>query len=182
MEKREIRRFITDQLNQLEHREQKEQQIYDHLFALPEWKNAQSIAITLSFRNECATEPIILKAWELGKQVVIPKVMHQDMRFFEYLPNSPLIETKMGIREPDDRAVERSLSAVDLCLVPGRAFTRQGYRVGWGGGFYDRVLADYHGHTLAVAFERQLVTAFEVEPFDQPVQQIVTESEVVVCQ
>ncbi|MGE6554517.1 5-formyltetrahydrofolate cyclo-ligase [Exiguobacterium artemiae] len=182
MGKQEIRQFITDQLNQLEHREQKEQQIYDHLFALPEWKNAQSIAITLSFRNECATEPIILKAWQLGKQVVIPKVIQQDMRFFEYLPTSPLIETKMGIREPDDQAKEQSLSSVDLCLVPGRAFTRQGYRVGWGGGFYDRVLADYHGHTVAIAFNRQLVPAFEVEPFDRPVQRIVTESGVVVCQ
>ncbi|MCT4792581.1 MULTISPECIES: 5-formyltetrahydrofolate cyclo-ligase [Exiguobacterium] len=181
MEKQEIRRWITDQLNRLENREQKQQQIYDQLFELPEWKNAQSIAVTLSFRNECATDPIVLKAWQLGKQVVIPKVIQQEMKFFEYVPNSPLIETKMGIREPDDQANEQSLRSVDLCLVPGRAFTRAGYRIGWGGGFYDRALTDYPGHTVAVTFDCQLVSDFEVEPFDQPVQKIVTESKVIVC-
>jgi 5-formyltetrahydrofolate cyclo-ligase len=103
------------------------------------------------------------------------------MKFFEYLPDSRLVETTMGIREPDDTAVERSLNTIDLCLVPGRAFMRNGFRVGWGGGFYDRALIDYRGNTLAVAFECQLVAAFAVESFDRPVDQIVTESEVILC-
>lgn len=181
MEKQEIRQFITHQLNTLNHRQQREQQIYDQLFTVSAWENARSIAVTLSFRNECSTDPIIEKAWELGKQVVIPKVVQREMKFFEYLPNSRLVETTMGIREPDDTAVERSLNTIDLCLVPGRAFMRNGFRVGWGGGFYDRALVDYRGNTLAVAFECQLVPAFAVESFDRPVDQIVTESEVILC-
>lgn len=181
MEKQEIRQFITHQLNTLDRRQQREQQIYDRLFTVSAWENARSIAVTLSFRNECSTDPIIEKAWELGKQVVIPKVVHREMKFFEYLPNSRLVETTMGIREPDDTAVERSLNTIDLCLVPGRAFMRNGFRVGWGGGFYDRALVDYQGNTLAVAFECQLVPTFAVESFDRPVDQIVTESEVILC-
>lgn len=181
MEKQEIRQFITHQLNTLDRRQQREQQIYDRLFTVSAWENARSIAVTLSFRNECSTDPIIEKAWELGKQVVIPKVVQREMKFFEYLPNSRLVETTMGIREPDDTAVERSLNTIDLCLVPGRAFMRNGFRVGWGGGFYDRALVDYPGNTLAVAFECQLVPAFAVESFDRPVDQIVTESEVILC-
>lgn len=181
MEKQETRQFITHQLNTLDRRQQREQQIYDRLFTVSAWENARSIAVTLSFRNECSTDPIIEKAWELGKQVVIPRVVHREMKFFEYLPNSRLVETTMGIREPDDTAVERSLNTIDLCLVPGRAFMRNGFRVGWGGGFYDRTLVDYQGNTLAVAFECQLVPAFAVESFDRPVDQIVTESEVILC-
>lgn len=181
MEKQEIRQFITHQLNTLDRRQQREQQIYDRLFTVSAWENARSIAVTLSFRNECSTDPIIEKAWELGKQVVIPRVVHREMKFFEYLPNSRLVETTMGIREPDDTAVERSLNTIDLCLVPGRAFMRNGFRVGWGGGFYDRALVDYQGNTLAVAFECQLVPAFAIESFDRPVDQIVTESEVILC-
>ncbi len=181
MEKQEIRQFITHQLDALDHRQQREQQIYDRLFTVPAWENARSIAVTLSFRNECPTNPVIEKAWELGKQVVIPKVVQREMKFFEYLPDSRLVETKMGIREPDDTALERSLDTIDLCLVPGRAFMRNGFRIGWGGGFYDRALVEYQGNTLAVAFECQLVSAFAVESFDRPVDQIVTESEVLLC-
>lgn len=181
MEKQEIRQFITHQLNTLDRRQQREQQIYDRLFTVSAWENARSIAVTLSFRNECSTDPIIEKAWALGKQVVIPKVVQREMKFFEYLPNSRLVETTMGIREPDDTAVERSLNTIDLCLVPGRAFMRNGFRVGWGGGFYDRALVDYQESTLAVAFECQLVPTFAVESFDRPVDQIVTESEVILC-
>ena len=149
MEKQEIRQFITHQLNTLDRRQQREQQIYDRLFTVSAWENARSIAVTLSFRNECSTDPIIEKAWELGKQVVIPKVVQREMKFFEYLPNSRLVETTMGIREPDDTAVERSLNTIDLCLVPGRAFMRNGFRVGWGGGFYDRALVDYQGEYVS---------------------------------
>ena len=103
------------------------------------------------------------------------------MRFFDYTRASRLVENKMGIREPDETAVERTLDTIDLCIVPGRVFMRNGFRIGWGGGFYDRALASYPGHTLSVAFEKQLVPIFDIEPFDQPVNQIVTESEVIRC-
>ncbi|AFS69981.1 MULTISPECIES: 5-formyltetrahydrofolate cyclo-ligase [Exiguobacterium] len=181
MDKQELRQFIAHQLDTLENRKQREQQIYDQLFGMPEWHAAQSVAITLSFRNECATEEIILKAWEHGKHVVIPKVVERQMRFFDYTRASRLVENKMGIREPDETAVERTLDTIDLCIVPGRVFMRNGFRIGWGGGFYDRALASYPGHTLSVAFEKQLVPIFDIEPFDQPVNQIVTESEVIRC-
>ncbi len=181
MNKKAVRRGIAEQLNELENRQERERRIAERLFLLPEWMNATSIAVTLSFRNECSTDRIIQQAWADGKRVVIPKVIDQEMRFFEHSSSSRLIENSMGILEPELSAFEIPLPTIDLCIVPGRAYMRNGYRLGWGGGFYDRALIDFSGPTLSIAFAVQVVERFEVESFDRPVDTIVTEDEVIQC-
>lgn len=181
MNKQAVRHAVGKQLTQLDDRVRRERMIEQHLFGLPEWIKATSIAVTLSFRNECSTDRIIEQAWLEGKRVVIPKVVGKQMKFFEHTPSHVLLENTMGIREPDEHASEILLNTVDLCIVPGRAYMRSGYRVGWGGGFYDRALVEFSGATLSIAFAIQVVEVFEVEAFDQPVDTIVTEDEVIRC-
>ena len=91
MNKKAVRRVIAERLNELENRQERERRIAEQLFVLPEWMNATSIAVTLSFRNECSTERVIQQAWADGKRVVIPKVIGQEMRFFEHSSSSRLI-------------------------------------------------------------------------------------------
>ncbi|WP_214847709.1 5-formyltetrahydrofolate cyclo-ligase [Exiguobacterium sp. s193] len=181
MNKQAVRHAVGESITQLDDRVDRERMIEQHLFSLPEWTEATSIAVTLSFRNECSTDRIIDQAWSEGKRVVIPKVVGKQMKFFEHTANHVLLENTMGIREPDEQASEILLNTVDLCIVPGRAYTRSGYRIGWGGGFYDRSLVEFSGATLSIAFAIQVVEQFEVESFDQPVDMIVTEEEVIRC-
>jgi 5-formyltetrahydrofolate cyclo-ligase len=70
--------------------------------------------------------------------------------------------------------MEVDASRIDLMIVPGLAYTREGYRLGFGGGYYDRYLQNYHGKTISLAFNEQLVPNFLVEEHDIPVSEIIT--------
>ena len=72
-------------------------------------------------------------------------------------------------------------SALDLVLVPGLAFDRRGWRVGFGAGLYDRFLFGVRAPRVALAFSLQLVDSLPVEPHDEPVDWIVTEGETIAC-
>ena len=97
------------------------------------------------------------------------------MTFREITSFSQLEVVYYGLQEP----VEEQTSAVihneiDLLFVPGLSFETKGYRLGHGGGYYDRYLAQYQGETVSLAFPVQVVDEIPVEPFDIPVQKIVT--------
>jgi len=64
-------------------------------------------------------------------------------------------------------------------IVPGLVFNEKGYRIGFGGGFYDRFLADYHGKTVSLAFDFQVMKEIPTESFDLPVQIIITNERVI---
>ena len=68
------------------------------------------------------------------------------------------------------------MKEIDLIVVPGLLFSSRGFRIGFGGGFYDRYLADYQGETCSLVFSEQLYDDWEVEDFDIPVQKIYTDS------
>ena len=90
MEKQEIRQFITHQLDALDHRQQREQQIYDRLFTVPAWENAGSIAVTLSFRNECPTDPVIEKALNLSLMQNDFRPLREEIAFYERVHSSSI--------------------------------------------------------------------------------------------
>ena len=181
MNKKEVRRLIKERLDQLENRVEKERSIHERVLLLPEWQQATCVAITLAFRNECDTRMLIEQAWQEDKTVLIPKVVGDEMVFYEYRPEDQLQQNQMGIAEPTDSARRASLDQAEFCLVPGRAYRRDGYRLGWGGGYYDRALVTYTGCKVSIAFSEQLLPDFEVEAFDIPVNLIVTDQEVIRC-
>ncbi|QZY87657.1 5-formyltetrahydrofolate cyclo-ligase [Exiguobacterium acetylicum] len=181
MNKQEVRRLIKERLDVMENRAEKERLIHEHVLLLPEWQQATCVAITLAFRNECDTRMLIEQAWQEGKTVLIPKVVGDEMVFYEHGPEDQLQANQMGIAEPTASARRASLAQAELCLVPGRAYRRDGYRLGWGGGYYDRALVTYAGRKVSIAFSEQLLSDFEVEAFDIPVDLIVTDLEVIRC-
>ncbi|WP_294749755.1 5-formyltetrahydrofolate cyclo-ligase [uncultured Exiguobacterium sp.] len=181
MNKQEVRRLIKERLEVMDNRAEKERLIHEHVLLLPEWQQATCVAITLAFRNECDTRMLIERAWQEDKTVLIPKVVGEEMVFYEYRPEDQLQHNQMGIAEPMDSARRTTLDQAAFCLVPGRAYRRDGYRLGWGGGYYDRALVTYTGCKVSIAFSEQLLSDFEVEDFDIPVDLIVTEQEVIRC-
>jgi 5-formyltetrahydrofolate cyclo-ligase len=141
------------------------------------WKSAKVIGLTVSKQPEVDTFQIIRKAWESGKQVVVPKCEPQVKRLsFRTLSEFSQLESVFyGLLEPiEERTMEVDASKIDLMIVPGLAYTREGYRLGFGGGYYDRYLQNYHGKTISLAFNEQLVPNFLVEEHDIPVSEIIT--------
>lgn len=126
-------------------------QLLKQLQETPEWKNAQSIATTVSAPFEVPTTPIIEAAQAAGKTVYLPKTMpHRQMAFLPFTSSEDLVRSSFGIPEPvyDEKLVNQT---PDLVIVPGLAFAEDSnYRVGFGGGYYDRFLAKYPGKTVAL--------------------------------
>lgn len=154
------------------------------LFQSTLWKNAAVIGLTISQNREPNTRNIIRRAWSEGKQAVIPKCFPAERKMeFRVLTSFDQLETvyyglKEPIREMTALADKRSIDAI---AVPGLCFDSRGYRIGYGGGYYDRFLEDYRGQTVSLAFSFQVLPLVPAEPFDVPVQRIITEKEVLHC-
>lgn len=125
--------------------------ILDRLLQIPAWQQAQTIATTVSSPIEFPTDSLIKAALNAGKRVYLPKTMpHRKMAFLPYQSDEQLIKSSYGLLEPayDADLVNQN---VDLVIVPGVAFALDShYRVGFGGGYYDRFLANYQGRTVAL--------------------------------
>ena len=147
------------------------------LQALPAWQNAQSIGVTVSSPIEVPTAPIIAAAQLAGKQVLLPRCMPQ--RQLAFLPDPGVdarIVSKFGIPEPayDEALVN---DQPDLLLVPGIAYALDShYRIGFGGGYYDRFLKRYHGNTVTLAAPVQVyeTAQWPIEAFDVALGTILT--------
>ncbi|KMJ60535.1 hypothetical protein AB685_04570 [Bacillus sp. LL01] len=151
--------------------------IHEKLFASTEWKKAQTIGATISRFPEVDTEALITRAWNEGKKVAVPKCFPKDksMQFY-FLEDFDQLETVyFGLKEPIVSIVTPCpKQEMDLMLVPGLLFDKKGYRIGFGGGYYDRYLVDFLGEKLSLAFSQQLVNKVPTDSFDIPVHKIVT--------
>ncbi|MFC9415567.1 5-formyltetrahydrofolate cyclo-ligase [Bacillus mobilis] len=179
-EKLRLRKQIIEHMNSLseERYTTLSEQIAFSLYAQKEWAEAKTIGITLSMENEVNTYPIIEKAWEQGKKVVVPKCNKGTRTMtFRQISNFDQLETVyMNLREPIPALTEEvGADDIDLQIVPGVAYTGRGERIGYGGGYYDRYLVHYKGKTLSLAYSFQMVEHIPVEPFDKNVEKIITE-------
>lgn len=181
-----VRRQIKEKLSMLNKLsyEQHSFQIARQLFSLKEWKEARTVAVTVSNVPEVDTWQIIRQGWLEGKEMAVPKCLPAEKKLtFQLLSSfAELEKVYFGLYEPrieSTSPVDRS--QMDLILVPGLAFSRSGGRLGFGGGYYDRFLTGYSGRTAALAFSEQLIAELPTEPHDLPVQRIITEQEVIVC-
>lgn len=152
IEKKDLRQQQIQKLNQNKDQTQLETEILlQKLIESSEWQNATSIATTISGPFEVPTTPVIEAALAAGKKVYVPKTMpHRQMAFLPFVSYDKLVKSSFGLLEPeyDEILVNQS---PDLIIVPGLAFAIDShYRVGFGGGYYDRFLAKYTGQSIAL--------------------------------
>lgn len=180
MEKSALRQKMFQYLHKLtkEERNELETQLHAHLFTCAAWKKARTIGMTASKFPEWNTYPLLKCAWEENKTVCLPKTYanKKELIFFAINEKSTFVKGYGDILEPDER-VERRVdkSEIDLIIVPGVVFDRRGFRIGFGGGYYDRFLQDFPNLTLSLCSEKQLVNEIPNESYDIPVQWIITE-------
>lgn len=156
-------------------KEEKEAQLYQQLFADEKWQQAESIGVTMSMGFEIATAPIINRAWSEGKKVYVPKCLPQrKMAFYQIYPYSRFETSRFGVQEPVAEEAAKP-EAIELLLVPGVVYSLTGYRIGFGGGYYDRFLEFYKGETLSLAFFEQIRDGWQPDDFDQKVEKVLVD-------
>lgn len=142
------------------------------------WNNAHSIGITISHGIEWDTINIIKKAWEQGKLVYVPKCYPQDrkMVFYQLDDFDQLESVYYNLLEPNPaKTTSIEKNSIDLIVVPGVVFDSRGFRVGFGGGYYDRFLANYKQKTIALLHTDQLINQVPNEKHDIAVDYLLTE-------
>lgn len=160
-------------------RKAKSRIIEKRLFSLPEFIAARLILFYASFRSEVETWDMIKNALAKGTRLALPKVKGKELALFEIKDfDRDVAPGAWGILEPQNgRPVQRD--DIDLIVVPGAVFDEKGNRLGYGAGFYDRLLAGFGGPSIGLAFELQIVPQVPVGPLDVPVKKIVTEKRVI---
>lgn len=154
-----------------------EKAIMDQLVQSSLWKKAETIGMTVSHGIEWDTTPLIQKAWQQGKQVAVPKCepSHKQMTFYKLTHFEQLETVYFNLREPKpSETIRIDKNTIDLLIVPGVVFNEEGYRIGFGGGYYDRFLADFKHHTLSLLHPYQLERHLPVEAHDIAVEHLLT--------
>ena len=150
---------------------QADEELTQRLLELPAFQEAKTLATYLSFDHEVSTAGLIQVALQLGKRVCVPRTYPQGrMEFVEYDPEI-LEESRFGLLEPNERGQVVDKAEIDLIHVPGLVFQSKGYRIGYGGGYYDRYLADFAGKTVSTIYSIQQ-KEFQPDAFDQAVQEV----------
>lgn len=148
----------------------------ERIQALPEWAAAERIAGYVPIRAELDPGPALDAAREAGKIVVLPRVDFEAQRVVLHRwEGEPLEAGAFGIPEPSPEAP--TLDGVDLVLVPALAVDEAGHRIGWGKGFYDKLLVAEGAGAVRVAtvFDFQLLAECPAMPHDVPVDLVVTD-------
>lgn len=139
------------------------------------WRVARCVAGFVAIRGELPVMGALRSALARGVTVALPRVTRAGLVFHRWA-GEPLVRSGFGIPEPAPDLPVVPPAALDALLVPGVAFDRAGGRLGQGGGYYDRVLAGPHGHAIGVAWAFQVVDAVPADPWDIPVDAVLTEA------
>lgn len=174
MGKEQLREILKKQRDQIptEQRELWDQDLQRQFWSLPEYVKAETIMIYLSFGSEINTWPLLEQAWQDGKTVVVPKVQKYPKEIIAVQINSrnDLKPGFWGIYEPLVNE-EFDPGSIDIVVVPGLAFDQAGYRLGYGGGYYDRFLPQVYGYQVGLCYP-DFYQEIPLMPWDQKVDQV----------
>ena len=170
--KKELRQTVLNQMKKQsgKEKEQADNWLTQHLLSSVAYQKAQVIATYLSMPHEVSTAAFIKQAQLDGKRVLVPKTYGQGRMIFVDYDESRLQKSSFGLMEPmSEEAVEKT--EIDLIHVPGVVFNSQGFRIGYGGGYYDRYLADFAGASISSIYSFQQ-SDFEPDYHDIAVKEV----------
>ncbi len=175
--KTQLRREWKAVREEIPHRAEKNQRIQEKFLTHSAIKQAKSVFLYLSFGSEVDTIPLFEELLGRGIRVSVPRC-HRSTKEMEAVEITDLSQVKPGsydILEPDPDLTPLSPSEIDVVVVPALAFDKEGFRLGYGGGYYDRFLADFTGTTIGLAFSDCITERLPGEEFDRPVDVVLTE-------
>jgi len=176
--KETIRRKFLDKRKQYTKVRESSDKITEKFLSLPQLRGAKSILLYYPYKNEVDTRPIIKALLQQGKYtVLLPKVSGDRIVPIKVSSLNNLKKGYAGILEPSGE--ETDPKGIDIIVVPAVAFDRKGYRLGYGGGFYDRFLKNSPALKVGVAFDFQVVDSLPTEEHDIPVDLIITPTKII---
>ena len=165
-----------------EQRAEKSKKICRNLISTPQFQSASAVMMYLSLPHEADTSEVILCAWQLGKEVCVPKISWQQRHMIPVRINS--LETNFStevasLRNPIT-GVPMPLQEIDLVVTPALGFDRKGNRLGRGSSYYDRFFAnkELKASKCGFAFAEQLIESVPVTSRDVPVDFLITDEEI----
>lgn len=142
------------------------------------FQQASCVALYHALPGEVQTAEFIEK-WAQHKTILLPVVEGDNLRLLPYNGRQSLKEGAFGILEPNGLTDGVSEKDINLIVIPGIAFDRHLNRLGRGKGFYDRLLTNLDIPKIAICFHFQLIEQVPTEPFDRPMDYIITEEETI---
>lgn len=168
-----LRRQLRARRRDIDRRDERSAMAAVHLTKSVLWTGR--IALFHAIGSEISTKRLLEAAWAQGLEVALPVVVGKDqpLSFRRTTSQTPLVEGAFGVMEPQSDDV---LEDLDLVVVPSLGFDRQGGRLGYGGGYYDRTLAPLRAYRLLLAFADQELEAIPMGPHDARMDAVVTET------
>ncbi|HQT80905.1 MAG: 5-formyltetrahydrofolate cyclo-ligase [Ferrovum sp. 37-45-19] len=183
-QKKMIRKRILTERDQLDPQERQinENLIFNRFVSEELYSRFNSFMVYASFGNEVNTWPLIDYLYQHTTNIIFPKVDAElkVLELYRVKDREHLVPGIWGILEPDESRCEAVLiDDIDCILVPGLAYDKEGYRIGYGGGYYDKLLANQQGHSykISIGFEFQRLERIPRESHDCPIDLLITETE-----
>lgn len=175
-DKREIRNNVRAAVAAMlvEERLRASENVCRQILDSTEWKSASTVLLYSSMPDEVSTDALINAATASGKRILLPVICPgNELKLCVYDPSQLHKEPLYGIVEPDEDALTLAdYAVIDLAIIPGRAFTIDGRRLGRGKGYYDRLLPKLRCPLWGVAFRCQIVPSIPTEPHDAPMHKV----------
>jgi len=160
-------------------RKKKSCDILSKILSLSAYNNCDTVLTYMSFGSEVDTKELILQALKDGKKVALPVSEYDSLRlsFYQITSLSELTLGYKGILEPIPalNSLVRDFKNA-ICIVPGLAFDKNGYRLGYGKGFYDRFLSAFSGISIGIAFDECVTEAVPIDQYDCKLDLLVSDS------
>ncbi len=148
--------------------------IFNKITSSQVYKDSQVIFCYISYNSEIITTEFINYAIKDNKQIVVPYIYDKSMFLSVLNDLNETIINRFNILQPENY-LPVDINTVDLAIVPGLGFNIYGFRIGYGGGYYDRFLSEYKQYSIGVAMSEFLISDLPFEDHDKPVDFIVTE-------
>lgn len=181
LEKKELRRRVRQELNALppETMRESDEALFARFLALPQVQQARTIFAFWGIPGkEPDTARLIGELVAQGKRIGLPRMLPEhQMEVRQYDPDKPLVSVSFGISEPGLDCPLLAKEEIDLILVPAVCYDRQGYRLGFGGGYYDRWLEHFDGFRVGLCRAAVLQDKVPTEAHDSRVDVLLTEGE-----
>lgn len=152
-------------------------QIQDNLRKVDFFRNAKSVGAYYSIGSEVKTQDILQEILKSGKDLALPKVVKKDLVFKKIKSISDLEEGNFSVMEPKDYCED--MKKIEVIIVPAIALTREGHRLGYGFGYYDRYLSGKKLKTIALSYSKQVIRSFPHSDHDVRIDCIVTEDGII---
>ncbi len=177
--KKELRRKLRAQRRSIEPKRKAEldASLVAHLLTTKEFQNARLLLLYAPLSDEPNLLPLADAAWHEGKQVAFPisEIASHMLDFRTVFSPEELCKGAYGILEPPLTAPTATIASDTLCIVPALAFDKEGFRLGYGGGYYDRFLSAFQGTAIGLCYSDLLQSELPRDQYDRAVTLLITE-------